>query len=34
MQSYVFHSAADPVMLTGTQEITVGELRARLLGGR
>jgi putative hydrolase of the HAD superfamily len=34
MQSYVFHSAPDPVMLTGTQEITVGELRARLLGGR
>lgn len=34
MQSYVFHSAADTVMLTGTQEITVGELRARLLGGR
>jgi putative hydrolase of the HAD superfamily len=34
MQSYVFHSAPDPVMLTGTQEITVVELRARLLGGR
>jgi putative hydrolase of the HAD superfamily len=34
LQSSVFHSAPDPVMLTGTQEITVGELRARLLGGR
>lgn len=31
MQSYVFHSAADPVMLTGEQEITVAELRAMLL---
>jgi putative hydrolase of the HAD superfamily len=32
MQSYVFHSAVDPVMLTGEQEITVDELRAMLLG--
>ncbi|HVJ04617.1 MAG TPA: HAD family phosphatase [Candidatus Saccharimonadales bacterium] len=31
MQSYVFHSAVDPVMLTGESEITVGELRALLL---
>jgi hypothetical protein len=34
MLSYVFHSAADPVMQTGEQEITVAELRALLLGGR
>jgi hypothetical protein len=34
MQAYVFHSAADPVMLTGEQEITVSELRARLLDAR
>ncbi len=34
MQAYVFHSASDTVMQTGEQEITVGELRARLLGGR
>jgi putative hydrolase of the HAD superfamily len=34
MQSYVFQSAADAVMRTGEQEITVGELRALLLGGR
>lgn len=34
MQAYVFHSAPDTVMQTGEQEITVGELRARLLGGR
>ena len=34
MQSYVFHSAVDPVMLTGEQEITVAELRAMLLNGR
>ena len=32
MQSYVFHSAVDPVMQTGEQEITVAELRALLLG--
>ena len=34
MQSYVFHSAHDPVMETGEQEITVEELRALLLNGR
>jgi putative hydrolase of the HAD superfamily len=34
MQSYVFHSAADPVMLTGESEITVAELRKLLLDGR
>ena len=34
MHSYVFHSACDPVMLTGEQEITVQELRAMLLNGR
>jgi putative hydrolase of the HAD superfamily len=34
MRSYVFHSAADPVMLTGASEITVRELRALLLNGR
>jgi putative hydrolase of the HAD superfamily len=34
MQSYVFHSAADEVMRTGEMEISVQELRARLLGGR
>jgi putative hydrolase of the HAD superfamily len=34
MQSYVFHSAEDQVMLTGEQEITVAELRALLLDGR
>jgi putative hydrolase of the HAD superfamily len=34
MQSYVFHSAHDPVMQTGEQEITVDELRALLLDGR
>ena len=34
MQSYVFHSASDPVMLTGEQEITVAELRSMLLDGR
>jgi len=34
MESYVFHSAADEVMLTGEQEITVAELRAMLLNGR
>jgi len=34
MQSYVFQSAADTVMRTGEQEISVGELRALLLGGR
>jgi putative hydrolase of the HAD superfamily len=33
MQSYVFHSAEDQVMLTGEQEITVAELRSLLLGG-
>lgn len=32
MQSYVFHSAADPVMLTGESEISLAELRALLLG--
>jgi putative hydrolase of the HAD superfamily len=32
MQSYVFHSAVDPVMQTGESEITVAELRAMLLG--
>jgi putative hydrolase of the HAD superfamily len=34
MQSYVFHSAIDSVMLLGEPEITVQELRALLLGGR
>jgi putative hydrolase of the HAD superfamily len=34
MQSFVFHSAVDPVMLTGEQEITVVELRRLLLEGR
>jgi putative hydrolase of the HAD superfamily len=34
MQSYVFHSAVDSVMLTGESEISVGELRAMLLNGR
>jgi putative hydrolase of the HAD superfamily len=34
MQSYVFHSAVDAVMLTGTSEISVAELRALLLNGR
>jgi putative hydrolase of the HAD superfamily len=34
MQSYVFHSAIDPVMLLGEPEITVPELRTMLLGGR
>jgi putative hydrolase of the HAD superfamily len=34
MQSYVFHSAVDPVMLTGASEITVAELRRLLLSGR
>ena len=33
MQSFVFHSAVDPVMQTGESEITVAELRAMLLGG-
>jgi putative hydrolase of the HAD superfamily len=33
MQSYVFHSAHDPVMQTGEQEITVEELRHMLLDG-
>jgi putative hydrolase of the HAD superfamily len=32
MQSYVFHSAVDTVMKTGEPEITLGELRAMLLG--
>jgi putative hydrolase of the HAD superfamily len=32
MQSFVFHSAVDPVMQTGESEITVAELRAMLLG--
>ncbi len=32
MQSFVFHSAVDPVMQTGESEITVPELRAMLLG--
>ncbi len=32
MQSFVFHSALDPVMQTGESEITVPELRAMLLG--
>jgi len=31
MHGYVFHSASDPVMLTGEQEITVQELRLMLL---
>jgi putative hydrolase of the HAD superfamily len=31
MPSYVFHSAVDPVMLTGESEITVPELRTLLL---
>ncbi|PSH04813.1 MAG: hypothetical protein CXZ00_05450 [Acidobacteria bacterium] len=30
MQSYVFHSAKDPVMLTGKSEISIAELRAML----
>lgn len=34
MESFVFHSAADEVMQTGEQEITVVELRAMLLNGR
>jgi len=34
MHSYVFHSARDPVMLTGEQEITVQELRLMLLDGK
>lgn len=34
MQSYVFQSAADPVMLTGEPEITVPELRSLLLSHR
>ncbi len=34
MQSFVFHSAVDPVMQTGESEITVPELRAMLLGAR
>jgi putative hydrolase of the HAD superfamily len=34
MQSYIYHSALDPVMQTGEQEITVEELRAMLLGAR
>lgn len=34
MQSYVYHSAVDPVMLTGDSEITVAELRRLLLDGR
>jgi putative hydrolase of the HAD superfamily len=34
MRSFVFHSAADEVMQTGEQEITVAELRAMLLNGR
>ncbi len=32
LQSYIFHSAVDPVMRTGESEITIGELRAMLLG--
>jgi putative hydrolase of the HAD superfamily len=32
MQSFVFHSAVDPVMQTGESEITVAELRTMLLG--
>jgi putative hydrolase of the HAD superfamily len=34
MRAYVYHSALDPVMLTGESEITVAELRAELLDGR
>lgn len=34
MQSYVYHSTVDTVMLTGEPEITVAELRKLLLGGR
>ena len=34
MHSYIFHSARDPVMLTGEQEITVQELRLMLLDGK
>lgn len=34
MQSYVFHSAMDSVMLTGESEISVAQLRAMLLNGR
>jgi len=34
MKAYVFHSAVDPVMLTGESEITVPELRKLLLAGR
>jgi putative hydrolase of the HAD superfamily len=33
MKAYVFHSAVDPVMLTGQSEITVPELRTLLLAG-
>lgn len=31
MEAYVYHSAVDPVMMTGKLEITVAELRTRLL---
>jgi len=32
MKAYIYHSAVDPVMLTGESEITVEELRTMLLG--
>jgi putative hydrolase of the HAD superfamily len=34
MQSFVFHSAVDIVMMTGQSEISVSQLRAMLLNGR
>jgi len=34
MQSFIFHSAPDPVMLTGKPEISVDGLRKLLLDGR
>ena len=34
MQSYVFASGIDPVMMTGESEITIAELRALLLDRR
>ncbi len=33
MQSFVFHSVVEPVMLTGEPEVTVPELRSLLLNG-
>lgn len=34
IQSYVYHSAVDPVMQTGEPEITLAELREMLLSGK